>query len=150
MPPPALSPPRVFSPPPDRSRYSLERSYGYVDPSGDHLKDGIQIGNQRIVKDTYLRITGTLVLDCGHGIGTPCFDDPSVPWQQNQEIHPIYSIDIINFPFRPEDGATPARQKLTGAWGGSDGSTYYVRQIGNTIWWLGQPRDRQPIPKGND
>jgi hypothetical protein len=26
---------------------------------------------------------------------------------------------------------------LTGAWGGNDGGTYYVRQIGNVVWWIG-------------
>ncbi|HKV93359.1 MAG TPA: hypothetical protein VJW20_12500 [Candidatus Angelobacter sp.] len=67
----------------------------------------------------------------------------------NQEIHPIYSIDVINFPFRPEDGNAPARPNLTGVWGGTDGSTYYVRQIGNAVWWLGQLRDRQPMEPGS-
>ena len=109
---------------------------------------------------TYLRVTGTLILDCGHFVdlrGHTCFDGDNnnpdddandVSTHQNQEIHPVYSIDIINYPFRPEDLAVDARRNLTGAWGGSDGSTYYVRQIGNTIWWLGQMRDRQPIQRG--
>src|SRR5262249_3513102 len=125
---------------------------------------GIQIGNLSLIDGTYLRITGTLVLDCGHLFkfpncdqffpGHPCFDDDPdnkaacVRSHQNQEIHPIYSIDVINFPFRPEDILVDARKNLTGAWGGSDGSTYYVRQIGNTIWWLGQMRDRQPMQRG--
>ena len=109
---------------------------------------------------TYVRVTGTLILDCGHFVdlrGHTCFDGDNnnpdddandVSTHQNQEIHPVYSIDIINYPFRPEDLAVDARKNLTGAWGGSDGSTYYVRQIGNTIWWLGQMRDRQPIQRG--
>lgn len=139
---------------------------------------GIQLGNLLIAaygdgkvppgngNGTYVRVTGALVLDCGHGLGSPCFDeaiyilgdrftnpfyDPEyVSSHQNQEIHPIYSIDIINSPFRPEDISMPARQYLTGAWGGSDGSTYYVRQIGNTIWWLGMMRDRQPMQPGTN
>src|SRR5262249_37365956 len=102
---------------------------------------GIQIGNLSLIDGTYLRITGTLVLDCGHLFkfpncdqffpGHPCFDDDPdnkaacIRSHQNQEIHPIYSIDIINFPFRPEDILVDARKNLTGAWGGSDGSTYY-------------------------
>lgn len=101
---------------------------------------------------TYVRITGALVVDCGHGATHPCYDetdDPdNVSSNQNQEIHPIYSIDVINKPFRPEDLALSARMNLTGAYGGSDGSTYYVRQIGNTIWWLGMMRDRQPMQDG--
>ena len=108
---------------------------------------------------TYLRVTGALILDCGHGYPSyPCFDGDNdnpdndsedVSTHQNQEIHPVYSIDIINYPFRPEDITVDARKNLTGAWGAArDGSTYYVRQIGNTIWWLGQMRDRQPIQRG--
>ncbi len=110
---------------------------------------------------TYLRVTGTLVLDCGHGVGLshPCFDGEGdnpddhkddVSTHQNQEIHPVYSIDIINAPFRPEDITVDARKNLTGTWGAPrDGSTYYIRQIGNTIWWLAMMRDRQPIQPGN-
>jgi hypothetical protein len=104
-----------------------------------------------------------LIVDCGHGdfwnIFTftdpkhPCYDDGGNDDDsdvQNQEIHPISAIDIINYPFRPEDSLASARQNLTGAWGGSDGSTYYLRQIGNTIWWLGLVRDRQPMQRGTD
>jgi hypothetical protein len=122
---------------------------------------GIQIGNLSLIDGTYVRVTGALVLDCGHhrGLDHPCFDDHpdgdsddqyDISSHQNQEIHPIYSIDIINFPLRPEDILIDARKNLTGAWGGSDGSTYYVRQIGNTIWWLGQMRDRQPMQRGTN
>jgi len=109
---------------------------------------------------TYVRLTGSLVLDCGHfsksidDWGHTCDDDTDDPDQiasnQNQEIHPIYSIDVINSPFRPEDFDVAARPNLTGAWGGTDGSTYYVRQIGNTIWWLGMMRDRQPMQPGSN
>jgi hypothetical protein len=27
---------------------------------------------------------------------------------------------------------------LTGVWSGNDGGTYYIRQLGNTIWWIGE------------
>src|SRR5207253_4382277 len=46
---------------------------------------------------TYVRVTGALILDCGHGLTHDCFDDPSDPGDvsshSNQEIHPVYSID---------------------------------------------------------
>jgi hypothetical protein len=120
----------------------------YFASTADAKPSGIQIGNLTLAAGSYVRITGPLVLDCGHGITTPCFDDPSNPAEvsayQNQEIHPVYSIDVLNSPFTPEDVGVAARENLTGAWGGSDGSTYYVRQIGNTIWGLGMLRDRQP------
>jgi hypothetical protein len=98
----------------------------------------------------YIRVTGTLVLDCGHGVTSPCYDDPADVLQPNlnQEIHPVYSVDIIRPPFRPEDDGVRARSNLTGTWGGSDGSTYYIRQVGNTVWWLGQMRERQPMQRG--
>jgi hypothetical protein len=31
-----------------------------------------------------------------------------------------------------------AQVNLTGVWSGNDGGTYYVRQIGNVIWWYGE------------
>ena len=120
----------------------------YFASTADSKPSGIQIGNLTLIAGTYVRITGPLVLDCGHGITTPCFDDPSNPAEagayQNQEIHPVYSVDVLNPPFTPEDVGVHARANLTGAWGGTDGSTYYIRQIGNTIWFLGMLRDRQP------
>jgi hypothetical protein len=121
-------------------------------------------GNAAAGPGTYIRVTGTLVLDCGHSVhlGHPCFDDDpngdpgDISGHQNQEIHPIYSIDVINFPYRPEDINVPGELNLTGTYGGSDGSTYYVRQTGGTnirqpgkiIWWLGLMRDRQPMQRG--
>jgi hypothetical protein len=95
---------------------------GHIDGAGN-VGDGA---------GTYVRITGALILDCGHGLTHDCFDDPSDPGDvsshSNQEIHPVYSIDVINYPFRPEDSNASARANLTGAWGGNDGSTYYVRR----------------------
>jgi hypothetical protein len=141
-----------------------------VSPIGIGLRDQLlsAYGDGKVNSDgsvgqgagTYVRLTGALVLDCGHfsysldDWGHTCDDDLDDPDQvsgnQNQEIHPIYSIDVINYPFRPEDATVTARSNLTGTWGGSDGSTYYLRQIGNTIWWLGMPRDRQPLQRGPD
>jgi hypothetical protein len=128
---------------------------------GARFSDGIQLGQLKIVAGDYVRVTGTLVVDCGHGDFwnlftitdpvNPCYDDAGNDDDsdvQNQELHPISSIDIIKSPFRPEDAGVSARQNLTGTWGGNEGSTYYLRQIGNTVWWLGMPRDRQPMQRG--
>jgi hypothetical protein len=59
---------------------------------------------------TYVRVTGALVMDCGHAEvsdSRPCYDHTSDPddvsSHSNQEIHPIYSIDVIKSPYRPED-----------------------------------------------
>ena len=130
---------------------------------------GIQVGDLSLVDGAYVRVTGVLVLDCGHasGLDHPCYDDNpdgdsgdqfDISSHQNQEIHPIYSIDVIGPPYRPEDINRQGRTDLTGTYGGSDGSTYYVRQTGGTnihqpgrtIWWLGLMRDRQPIQRGTN
>ena len=114
---------------------------------------------------TEVRVTGAMILDCGHSaidddenyeIDTDSF--PYVAFhsceqgesdQQNQEIHPIYSIDLIECPLGYAPGYCPsndntARANLTGAWGSNDGGTYYIRQLGNEIWWAGLTRDRDP------
>jgi hypothetical protein len=126
----------------------------FVDPA-QKLNDGIQLQQLLLSakgEGVFVRITGALILDCGHGLTSPCFDETddmsSVRSNQNQELHPVYSIDVINYPFRPDDADVVARQNLTGAWAGMDGSTYYLRQIGNKVWWLGMMRDRQPMQPG--
>jgi hypothetical protein len=114
-------------------------------------------------KGTEIRVTGALILDCGHAD----LDDEDTSYgssfhncdqgeaysdvdDQNQEIHPFYSIDIIKCPLGYATGYCPsnnntARANLTGAWGSNDGGTYYMRQVGNDIWWAGLTRDREPI-----
>lgn len=34
-----------------------------------------------------------------------------------------------------------APQNMTGTWKANDGGTYYVRKIGDTVWWLGMSGD---------
>lgn len=82
-----------------------------------------------------VRVTGVLVLDCGH---IDC--DPPGPDEMGVEIHPVYSIDVLNDPFM---GSHPGSTgTVTGAWAANDQGTYYVRQVGTTVWWLGLSRDR--------
>lgn len=128
----------------------------YEDPQGikgllfkDHKITGSLNGTSSggPANQVYVRVTGTLVLDCGHGIGG-CDTSGTA---QDQEIHPVYSIDVIEHPFRPEDTKLPARPNLTGVWGGmSDGSTYYLRHIGNKLWGLALIRDRAPMQYGSN
>jgi hypothetical protein len=40
-------------------------------------------------------------------------------------------------PGRPGRIAPPDNPSLTGSWLASDGSTYYLRQIGDELWWVG-------------
>ena len=88
-----------------------------------------------------VRIAGIMALDCGHGITSPCFEtenDPNNLSTKNLEIHPVYSVDVL----QDFTTARPQNVDLSGAWAASDVGTYYVRQSGNTIWWLGLSRDQ--------
>jgi hypothetical protein len=77
-----------------------------------------------------VRVTGILALDCGHGLLHNCDEDDADT--QNQEIHPVYALDFVQDFRLPRPFA-----QLTGVWSSDDSGTYYVRQIGNTVWWLG-------------
>ena len=86
-----------------------------------------------------VRITGTIALDCGHGPLSPCFEtdnDPTNNDTKNLEMHPVYSIDALQDFTQPRPDA-----QLTGTWAADDVGTYYVRQIGNVVWWLGLSSD---------
>jgi hypothetical protein len=77
---------------------------------------------------SYARVTGVVARDDGH------WNSDSAP-----EIHPVYAIDVVQHP-RRVPGATNVN--MTGAWGADDIGTYYMHQIGNTLWWLGLSRDQ--------
>ena len=119
----------------------------------------------------YLRVTGALVLDCGHatdwGLDHPCYDDDpegdsdeidDISSHSNQEIHPVYSIDIINFPIDPKTSthqAQPISQALTAGVTAAlttcdKPASTNIHQLGHTIWWLGLMRDRQPMQRGHE
>lgn len=88
-----------------------------------------------------VRVTGPLVLDCGHGAFSPCYEttnDPSNSDSENLEIHPVYSVDVLQDYTVQRSNSVD----LTGLWAASDVGTYYVRQIGNTVWWLGLSSDQ--------
>jgi len=45
----------------------------------------------------------------------------------------------------------PKATGLTGTWAGDDGGVYYVRQMGNVIWWNGMSgRDLSPQSLGRE
>ena len=74
------------------------------------------IGGKAIrILDT-VRVTGALVLDCGHGL---TFDrcKASDASFANQEIHPVYAIDLID---------ATSQENLSGVWGDNFGITYYL------------------------
>ena len=89
------------------------------------------IGGKAIHSLNSVRVTGALVLDCGHtdSIGT-LFDRCQATNASfaNQEIHPVYAIDVID---------ATSQENLTGVWGDNYGMTYYLNQVGDTVWWFG-------------
>jgi hypothetical protein len=93
-----------------------------------------QIAGQEFRGDVKVRVTGFLALDC-HDFGGNCYEGD--PHKQNVEIHPVYSVDIVSHFDR-----RVSWQDLTGIWAAPDQGTYYVRQVGNAVWWLGLSRDR--------
>ncbi|MFD7027315.1 hypothetical protein ACFWAR_04680 [Streptomyces sp. NPDC059917] len=48
-------------------------------------------------------------------------------------LGPVYSIDIVE---------PVSRGTLTGTWAGDDHGTYYLRQVGQTLWWMGLSHDQ--------
>ncbi len=76
-----------------------------------------RIFNRDLPPATHVRVSGCLTMRNG----------PSGPGDM-VSVFPVYSIDVI---------APVARGTLTGIWSSDDQGTYYLRHIGNTIWWLG-------------
>jgi hypothetical protein len=78
-----------------------------------------------------IRVTGVVAQDTGHGgLGKP-------------EIHPVYAFDVVqDFSKRHVAVGVVAGINLTGAWHCDDIGTYYIREIGNTVWWLGLSCDQ--------
>jgi hypothetical protein len=87
------------------------------------------IGGKAVRVLDFVRVTGALVLDCGHFRWTDPFDSCGEDDDyQNQEIHPIYAIDVID---------ATNQDNLSAVWGDNFGKTYYVRQVGDVVWWFG-------------
>lgn len=110
--------------------------------SGDNVPGQNEFYGQTLVDPKYeivagktlLRVTGVVVLDCGHydfPDFTPCYDENKAIAlaKFNQEIHPVYAIDIVN---------ATSSDDLSGTWSDDEGRTFYLRQFGdNTLWGLG-------------
>ncbi|MEV0492001.1 hypothetical protein [Streptomyces atratus] len=72
---------------------------------------------------------GTQVRVCGF-----LASRPTQPGQADSfAVGPVYSVDIV---------APVARGSLTGIWTADDAGTYYIRQIGDSVWWLGMSHDQ--------
>jgi hypothetical protein len=81
------------------------------------------VGEDQIPIAGIVRVSGVVADDAGH-------EGQTMP-----EIHPVYAIDFVT-----AFGEQPI--VLSGAWHASDNGTYYVRQLGDAVWWLGLSRDQ--------
>jgi hypothetical protein len=76
-----------------------------------------------------VRVIGVVADDAGH-------EGDTAP-----EIHPVYAVDVVQ-DFSDAQRLTNPHVNLTGVWHANDVGTYYVRQIDQTIWWLGLSHDQ--------
>ncbi|WP_448272192.1 hypothetical protein [Nostoc sp. DSM 114160] len=56
----------------------------------------------------------------------------------------VIPISVVTMPLvlnQPAQALCIASPDFNGIWHSDDGGTYYVRQIGNEIWWLGMSAD---------
>jgi hypothetical protein len=82
-----------------------------------------------LIAGATVRVTGVIAQDTGHGgTGKP-------------EIHPVYAFDVVQ-DFSKGHRKEVGGANLTGAWHCDDIGTYYLREIGNTVWWLGLSCDQ--------
>ena len=89
---------------------------------GEAPYEVLSIGGQSFSLGTEVRITGALCVDTGHSRNEPV------------EIHPVYAIDVI---------APTPQDDLSGVWADDAGTTYYLRQMDSTVWWLALDHSRQ-------
>jgi hypothetical protein len=93
------------------------------------LEPGAVAVIRTLVAGARVRVTGVINLD-EHDTGFPVYAG-------QPEVHPVYSIDIVQDFSSRLPGAD-----LTGVWHADDSGTYYLRQLDSTVWWLGMSRDQ--------
>jgi hypothetical protein len=132
----------------ETGRNSVQLDGGPVNDGRSSFNDIQKLFGRLLKVGASVRLRGFLALDC-HGFDSTTDDilDPS-NWsvgcknesdnEHNVEIHPVYAIDVIqDFGHNRSPYAT-----LTGVWGGNNvDATYYVRQLGDIVWWLGLSSD---------
>jgi hypothetical protein len=92
-----------------------------------------EILGRRLHSGLNVRVTGVVNLD-DHAMKNDIFGPMYIG---APEIHPVYSIDVIQDFEQPRPDAD-----LTGVWHCDDVGTYYLRQVGNVVWWLGLSQDQ--------
>ncbi len=107
----------------------------------DWATGNVTVLGQEIPEGTRLRVTGALALDCHGGWSLDptdwsgdCHDGEAD--EHNVEIHPTYSVDVLQNFHIERPGAT-----YSGVWASDSVATYYVRQMGDVFWALGMSKD---------
>jgi hypothetical protein len=116
---------------PIEGRLSIATDHTVPPPNNEALVLTLERYNQTIMlrrDTTHVRVTGVIASDPDH------WDDDGQP----PEVHPVYAIDILQNFAEPRALHT----NLTGVWHADDVGTYYVRQIGDAVWWLGMSHDQ--------
>lgn len=89
----------------------------------------VRILGHRIVPGTEVRLTGCLSAWPDQYENSARSDAR----YQTPVLTPVFSLDIVE---------PVARGTLTGTWTADDHGTYYLRQVGATLWWLGLSHDQ--------
>ncbi|NEZ54534.1 hypothetical protein [Adonisia turfae] len=88
--------------------------------------------------ETMQRVTWDLTPYAGRAGVIRIVDESSSGWGH-------INVDDFRFSQRltdsPQVDSPQTTQNLSGQWRGNDGGTYYLNQIGNTLWWYGESGD---------
>lgn len=49
----------------------------------------------------------------------------------------MVGVSMVGTSFAEPQKVAPKSLELTGVWNCNDGGVYYIRQVGNTVWWMG-------------
>ncbi|MBS2965829.1 hypothetical protein KGA66_22450 [Actinocrinis puniceicyclus] len=93
---------------------------GYADAAPD---GSVRVFGRHIAMGTRVRVAGCLTMRRSSASAEP----------GEVAIYPVYVLDFV---------APVARGTYTGVWCADDGGTYYLRQIGDVLWWLGMSHDQ--------
>ena len=54
--------------------------------------------------------------------------------------HLLVAAFAVTLTAAPAHALCAAPKTMTGTWKANDGGTYYVRQVGSSVWWLGESK----------
>lgn len=107
---------------------------------GNHFQTRVEllVGGQRVLhatgrnNETMRRVTWNISPHAGKTGQLRLVDAASGGWGH---------INADDFNFSHASTLGPVTANLTGQWRCNDGGTYYLRQLGNKVWWFGRSKD---------